>query len=263
MRIRAPIVAGLTGLAVTLGVATAIADEKTQPPPAVGSKESDANAAAIRKKIADARAAKEAAAKQAAAPPAEAKTAGADSKDSKAAEDNPGKGDTKSADAKDKEKDKVAKKIDKLDEKKDKIDEKIAELVAEKRKSRDRRKKARQLRVYAKWRGLVTVPAAKTELRRHARRMAWLNRMKELAEEGEKEKLLARIDKLIEKETERHETRLDKLKADNPGKALGHTGAPPGHGGDEAPGKAVSAAAKAGEGTRPASAARNEGKEKE
>lgn len=249
MRIRAPIVAGLTGLAVTLGVAAAIADT----PPTLGSKESDARTQAIRDKIQKNREAKAAASKTA-DPPADSKTEAADSKDTKAAEDNPGKGEAKSADAKNA---KDAKKVEKLEERKDKIDEKIAELVAEKRKSRDRRKKARQLRLYAKWHGLVTLPDAKTELRRHARRMAWLNRMKELAEEGEKEKLLARIDKLIEKETERHEARLDKIKADNPGKALGHPG------GAEPPGKAVSAAAKAGEGTRPASAARNEGKEKE
>lgn len=54
-------------------------------------------------------------------------------------------------------------------------------------------------------------PPVRQELRLHAKRMARLNRMKTLAQANEKTELVERIDKMIEKENERHESKMQAL----------------------------------------------------
>ncbi|NKB69421.1 MAG: hypothetical protein GKR89_20310 [Candidatus Latescibacteria bacterium] len=55
-------------------------------------------------------------------------------------------------------------------------------------------------------------PKVREELKLHARRMARLHRLKDIAEAEEAEKAQARIEKLIKKEQARHEKKMEKLK---------------------------------------------------
>jgi hypothetical protein len=74
--------------------------------------------------------------------------------------------------------------------------------------------------------------AFRAEIKTHARRMAFLNRAQVVAQTeltGDKQKkALARIDKLLELETKRHDQKLEKLKygdAAPPGSALANASA--------------------------------------
>ena len=89
------------------------------------------------------------------------------------------------------------------------------ELRAVWKKLAETRKERRKQRVEAiqkKWGDLATRPPVKAELTLHARRMARLNRMRVLAQAEGKDALVARIDKLIVKETARHDRRMQTLK---------------------------------------------------
>jgi len=55
--------------------------------------------------------------------------------------------------------------------------------------------------------------AARQELRQHAWRVARLQRMRELAVQGNKTKVVARIDDLLKREATLHEQRLQKIRA--------------------------------------------------
>lgn len=123
-------------------------------------------------------------------------------------------------DAKEKLKDarkdaKEAKDEDKKDAKQDAKD--AAKEVREARqKLRETRKDRRQQIAAAakdKWGDLVKKPAVRAELQTHARRTARLNHMESLAKENSKDELVARIQKLREKENARHEKRMEALKA--------------------------------------------------
>lgn len=84
------------------------------------------------------------------------------------------------------------------------------------RNTREARKKARIAQLKAKWgKDLLVHPAVRAEMKVHGWRMARLNRMKALAQESDKEnkdKLVERIDKLIEKEMARHAKHMGVLK---------------------------------------------------
>lgn len=93
------------------------------------------------------------------------------------------------------------------------FDEKFKEL----RKNAKERRKARLEAVRERFDAAVLrAEPTKEEFRHHARRMAFLNRAQVVAQTeltGDKQKkTLARIDKLIELETERHEKALERLK---------------------------------------------------
>lgn len=78
----------------------------------------------------------------------------------------------------------------------------------------DRRefRKARRKEIRERWGETLKKPEAKAELKVHARRMARLVRAKAVATEAGKTDLVARIDKLIEKEKARHQGAMDKVK---------------------------------------------------
>lgn len=63
----------------------------------------------------------------------------------------------------------------------------------------------------------LKTPSAREELEHHAWRLARLNRMRELATEKKNDKLLSKLDKLDQKENERHEKAMTKLKTGAPG----------------------------------------------
>ena len=85
-----------------------------------------------------------------------------------------------------------------------------AEQRSEKRKQR-RRAHVEELR--SRWGDSLAQPAVRAELKVHARRIARLNQLRKLAEQEHKDKLIERIDKLIEKENARHQKHMDTLKS--------------------------------------------------
>jgi hypothetical protein len=67
-----------------------------------------------------------------------------------------------------------------------------------------------------RWGSALAMPAAREELKHHARRTAYLNRALLLAQSEvtkDKDKLIERITKLIDKENERHERAMQHLKS--------------------------------------------------
>ena len=121
--------------------------------------------------------------------------------------------------------------------------EEIKDRLAKLHESLKDRKKAHQEAIKERWGDALAKPDAKEELRHHARRMAFLNRALLLAATErtgkDKDKLVDRIQKLIDKERERHEHAMDRIKS-SPGTATAAaSGATPGN--ETAP-----AAAKAG-----------------
>lgn len=92
---------------------------------------------------------------------------------------------------------------------------------AEKRERRERKKK-RVDGLKKKWGKALAHPSVVASLKVHARRMARLERIRELASEAGKDELLERVDKLIEKEDERHERHMKVLVEHDPkaGRAL-------------------------------------------
>lgn len=73
-----------------------------------------------------------------------------------------------------------------------------------------REEKRKELR--AKWGETLKRPEARAELQVHARRMARLAQARKVAEADGKKELVARIDKLVEKEKARHQRVMDRLK---------------------------------------------------
>ncbi|MCK6588080.1 MAG: hypothetical protein HUU21_38580 [Polyangiaceae bacterium] len=92
------------------------------------------------------------------------------------------------------------------EDKKDRIED-----LRQTRKERrlDRLKKWRE-----KWGDIANRPNVKAEVKVHARRMARLNHMRRLADANGKTELVARIDKLIEREQARHTAALERFKAE-------------------------------------------------
>ena len=81
----------------------------------------------------------------------------------------------------------------------------------DRREWRDRRRTARRA-FLDKWGPIHKQPVVRAELAIHARRMARLGRMRTLATEAGKEKLVQQIDKIVAKENARHEKRMETLK---------------------------------------------------
>lgn len=79
------------------------------------------------------------------------------------------------------------------------------------RKERRRENRRKLLKAFP---SLVHNPEAHEEFVKHARRVAKLERAREVAEAGGRDELLTRIDKLLEKENARHDDWLAKRKGD-------------------------------------------------
>jgi hypothetical protein len=87
------------------------------------------------------------------------------------------------------------------------------EEVGEKGGDRAERRKHRIEQLRKMWGDSLSVPAVREEIKMHARRMARLRRMKELAVEAKKTKVVERIDSLITKEEDRHKKHMETLKS--------------------------------------------------
>jgi hypothetical protein len=200
--------------AVTLGSLSGFAQPKLK-----GSDEAKARAAQARMKAAKE---KQKAQQKAADKPAAKAEDKADKKAAKA-EDKADKKAAKADDKADKAEEKADKKAAKAEEKAAKKGDDEADPgkgadegheppgLEQKRKTRDARRKARKEGLKKRWGDTIQMPEIKAELRRNARRMARLQRIKELATDKENEKLLERVDKLITMETGRHERRMIQL----------------------------------------------------
>jgi hypothetical protein len=88
------------------------------------------------------------------------------------------------------------------------------ERIEDLRQTRQERRKEHIKKWREKWGDLANRPNVKAEVKVHARRMARLNHARRLADAGGKTELVAKIDKLIERENTRHEAALAKFKAE-------------------------------------------------
>jgi hypothetical protein len=97
--------------------------------------------------------------------------------------------------------------------KKEELKDKLAKL----RESASERSKEHRQELGKRWGSALAAPAAREELKHHARRMAFLDRAMLLAQteakDKDKDKLIERISKLIDKEEERHDRAMERFKA--------------------------------------------------
>jgi hypothetical protein len=93
--------------------------------------------------------------------------------------------------------------------------EEVKDRLAKLRESSGERGKQHRRELSKRWGGALAQPSAVEELKHHARRMAWLNRAMVVAETEAKDKakVTERISKLIDKENDRHERAMEKLKS--------------------------------------------------
>jgi hypothetical protein len=92
----------------------------------------------------------------------------------------------------------------------------LKEHLVKLRASMAERRAQHQGELKTRWGAVLAMPSAKQELEHHARRMARLNRAALLAETEvtkDKDKLVERIQKLIDKEQERHERAMMRFKS--------------------------------------------------
>jgi len=90
----------------------------------------------------------------------------------------------------------------------------LKQKYADRTKDRaERRKASKRLALHA-FPGADKNPPARAEFIKHARRIAMLERARELAQAGERDDLVARIDKLLAKEQTRHEAWVEHHKAE-------------------------------------------------
>lgn len=89
----------------------------------------------------------------------------------------------------------------------------VAEAWAKLRETRKARRHERREELKKKWGGLHEHPAVKAELKVHGWRMARLNRIRAIAKAEGKTEVVARVDKLIEKEKARHDRHMETLKS--------------------------------------------------
>jgi hypothetical protein len=97
-----------------------------------------------------------------------------------------------------------------------KIDKKQLEAgMAKLREQRDERRKEHRESMKRRWGGMLAAAPVRTELSQHARRSAFLNRALFVAQTDAKvkdrDKIVARIEKLLEKEHERHDRAMARL----------------------------------------------------
>ena len=95
----------------------------------------------------------------------------------------------------------------------------LKQKYADRMKDRAARRKASKRLALLAFPGADKNPPARAEFIKHARRVAMLDRARELAEAGEREDLVARIDKLLEKEKTRHDAWVERHKAEKAAKA--------------------------------------------
>jgi len=92
----------------------------------------------------------------------------------------------------------------------------LKDHLAKLRENMAERRKHHQGELKARWGATLAMPAVREELQHHARRMARLNRAMLLAQTEltkDKDKVVERIDKLIDKEQERHERAMERFKS--------------------------------------------------
>jgi colicin import membrane protein len=93
----------------------------------------------------------------------------------------------------------------------------IKDRLAKLREDAKDRRKAHQQVLKEQWGDALAKPNAREELRHHARRTAFLNRALLLAETEkkgkDKDKVIERIEKLIEKENTRHAAAMERIKS--------------------------------------------------
>lgn len=116
--------------------------------------------------------------------------------------------------------DRQDKREERRDDRQDKREEKVDDLKDEWKKKhsdwvekRQERRQARREELKKLWGDLVDKPVVRAELRVHGRRLARLNRVRFLAEANGKTAAVERADKAIKRENERHQKRMDALKA--------------------------------------------------
>jgi hypothetical protein len=85
------------------------------------------------------------------------------------------------------------------------------EQRAERKKQRESRRAEAREKAKAKWGDELKKPPVREELRRHARRMARLARIKEIATEKKNEARVKKADELMERERARHQKRMEQL----------------------------------------------------
>jgi hypothetical protein len=128
--------------------------------------------------------------------------------------------------------------------KKEELQDRIKAMHA----ARLERKKEHRAELRARWGPALNFPSIREELRHHARREAFLSRMMFVAETEvtgkKKEAMIARIEKLIDKENERHERAMQRLKS-NPIPPASASAAAPGSASAAAPASSAPAAASA------------------
>jgi hypothetical protein len=81
------------------------------------------------------------------------------------------------------------------------------------RETRAERRRTHAIELRAKWKDVLDRPAAREQMRIHARREARLHRMKALATELGKTKLVQTIDELIAKEQARFDKKMEEIRA--------------------------------------------------
>jgi hypothetical protein len=89
----------------------------------------------------------------------------------------------------------------------------LKQAIAKLRETRAERRKEARASLREKYGDLVLRTDTRDELRTHASRMARLQQIKRLADEQKNTKIVARADKLIERENTRHQKQMDALKA--------------------------------------------------
>lgn len=89
----------------------------------------------------------------------------------------------------------------------------VKEAEKDVKEARKKRRDDHLAEVRAKWGDLAKTPAAKEEMRVHARRMARLHRVEQLAKDAKKDALVKRANAAQEKEKARHEKKMGELKA--------------------------------------------------
>lgn len=90
----------------------------------------------------------------------------------------------------------------------------LKQKYADRAKDRAERRKASKRLALQAFPGADKNPPARAEFIKHARRIAMLDRARELAEAGERDDLVARIDKLLAKEKTRHDAWVEHHKAE-------------------------------------------------
>jgi hypothetical protein len=90
----------------------------------------------------------------------------------------------------------------------------VAQAWAKLKETRAERRRQRLAEIKQKWGAIEDKPAARAEFKVHAWRLARLQRIRALAEADGKTDVVARVDKLIQKENDRHEKHMAVLQKD-------------------------------------------------